>query len=82
MTPAPSPWKKPCGPSWRAISRREESRLAYTFLVPWAAKRVRRRSNGYVVVVATPPAKAPDMNDCATSGMSYGVDCSTADVER
>lgn len=36
-------------------------RLLYTFVVPCAAKRVRRRSRGYVAVVDTVPANAPDI---------------------
>lgn len=34
-------------------------------IVPWAAKRVRRRSSGYVIVVPTVPANAPEMKELA-----------------
>jgi len=38
-------------------------RLEYTRTGPWAAKRVRRRSRGYVDVVDTVPAKAPERKE-------------------
>jgi len=71
-TAADRPRKNPMGPSRVLMSRMLDNRLWYTFSFPCAAKRVRRRSSGYVRVVAVPPAKAPLTKDSAESGRRYG----------
>ena len=50
--------------------------------MPWAAKRVRRRSSGYAVVVAMPPAVAPEMNDSTGCGSRGERDESACVVVR
>lgn len=45
----------------------------YTRSLPCAAKRVRKRSNGYVTVVAAAPAPAPLMKEFAELGSVYGA---------
>jgi hypothetical protein len=66
--PAETPRKKPVGPSLTYMSVIEARNEAYTFSDPCAAKRVLSRSKGYVAVVDTAPAVAPEMNASALAG--------------